>query len=307
MAHDNYHSRKTWELTAYEIFRKPQLIRAHDTPVGIKPRSLHSELMCPICLDLLQNTHTTKECLHRFCCECITTALRSGNKECPTCRKKLVSRRSLRPDPNFDKLISQIYPNRDSMQSVHQVAYEAMMSHANSTKAHFQSVEEGLQHQSIMRNQRPKKNDFKSELGDDMQHTNIKEEIEHEPHHMNTANVEEEQKDDSDGQVTVELKAHPEQNGYTATRRFKVEQIATVGHISKYLTEKITHDPALRKYVSSDVYNLFVKVKRENTYTKAEPNVSLREVRHSMQLKSPHLTLYYLCESSEETPDNQNL
>ena len=32
----------------------------------------------------------------RFCHECITTALRAGNKECPTCRKKLVSRRSLR-------------------------------------------------------------------------------------------------------------------------------------------------------------------------------------------------------------------
>lgn len=49
---------------------------------------------------------TTKECLHRFCSDCIITALRSGNKECPTCRKKLVSKRSLRPDPNFDYLIS---------------------------------------------------------------------------------------------------------------------------------------------------------------------------------------------------------
>lgn len=29
-----------------------------------------------------------------------------SNKECPTCRKKLVSKRSLRPDPNFDALIS---------------------------------------------------------------------------------------------------------------------------------------------------------------------------------------------------------
>jgi len=305
MAHDNYHSRKTWELTAYEIFRKPQLIRAHDTPVGIKPRSLHSELMCPICLDLLQNTHTTKECLHRFCCECITTALRSGNKECPTCRKKLVSRRSLRPDPNFDKLISQIYPNRDSMQSVHEVAYQAMMSQNNSTNAHFQSVEEGLQHQSIMRNQRPKKNDFKNELGEELQHSSIKKEID--THHMNAANVEEEQKDDYDGQVTVELKAHPEQSGYTATRRFKVEQIATVGHISKYLSEKITHDPALSKHSSPDVYNLYVKVKRENLYKKAEPSVSLREVRQSLQLKSPYLTLYFLCETSEDTPMDQDL
>ena len=30
------------------------------------------------------------------------------NKECPTCRKKLVSKRSLRPDPNFDALIAKV-------------------------------------------------------------------------------------------------------------------------------------------------------------------------------------------------------
>ena len=56
-----------------------------------------------------------------------------SNKECPTCRKKLVSKRSLRADPNFDKLIAkvrinselsmhfiplcslQIYPNREEL------------------------------------------------------------------------------------------------------------------------------------------------------------------------------------------------
>ena len=31
-----------------------------------------------------------------------------SNKECPTCRKKLISKRSLRPDPNFDALISKV-------------------------------------------------------------------------------------------------------------------------------------------------------------------------------------------------------
>ena len=36
-----------------------------------------------------------------------------GNKECPTCRKKLVSRRSLRPDPNFDALLAKIFPDRE--------------------------------------------------------------------------------------------------------------------------------------------------------------------------------------------------
>ena len=35
-----------------------------------------------------------------------------GNKECPTCRKKLVSKRSLRPDPNFDQLVAKLFPDK---------------------------------------------------------------------------------------------------------------------------------------------------------------------------------------------------
>lgn len=102
-----------WQLSLYEKMRKPQEIIINNDEIAVSPRSLHSELMCPICLDLLKNTMTTKECLHRFCSECITTALRNGNKECPSCRKKLVSKRSLRADPNFDDLISKIYPSRE--------------------------------------------------------------------------------------------------------------------------------------------------------------------------------------------------
>lgn len=75
-----------------------------------------------------------------------------SNKECPTCRKKLVSKRSLRPDPNFDALISkvtlttgninfccitnqlimnvllflQIYPNREELQQVCKKEYSCV-------------------------------------------------------------------------------------------------------------------------------------------------------------------------------------
>ena len=35
-----------------------------------------------------------------------------SNKECPTCRKKLVSKRSLRADPNFDALIAKVKPSQ---------------------------------------------------------------------------------------------------------------------------------------------------------------------------------------------------
>ncbi|XP_075249045.1 uncharacterized protein LOC142341748 [Convolutriloba macropyga] len=105
---------KTWELSLYELQRRPQEAVTDETEIKINPRILHSELMCPICLDVMSNTMTTKECLHRFCSECIITALRNGNKECPTCRNKLVSKRSLRRDPNFDALISKICPSSNN-------------------------------------------------------------------------------------------------------------------------------------------------------------------------------------------------
>ena len=95
-------------MSLYELHRKPHEVVTDQTVIGVSPRALHSELMCPICLDLMKNTHTTKEvsdystqqmriyyiiivthdivfinalsvqCLHRFCQECIITALRSG-------------------------------------------------------------------------------------------------------------------------------------------------------------------------------------------------------------------------------------
>ena len=136
-------SNKTWRLTLYEQNRTPQQIITDDTEIKVSPRSLHSELMCPICLDMLKNTMTTKECLHRFCQECITTALRSGNKECPTCRKKLVSRRSLRADPTFDALIAKIYPNRAEYEA-HQERVLAKMNKHHSTDALMNSIEEGM-------------------------------------------------------------------------------------------------------------------------------------------------------------------
>lgn len=102
----------TWDLTPYEQQRKPHEL-LHDEELLISPKSLQSELTCPICLDLLRNTRTTKECLHRFCCDCIETALRSGNKECPTCRKKLISKRCLRRDQNIDALIAKLFPVRN--------------------------------------------------------------------------------------------------------------------------------------------------------------------------------------------------
>lgn len=147
---------KTWELSLYELHRTPQEAITDNTEIAVSPRSLHSELMCPICLDMLKKTMTTKECLHRFCSDCIITALRSGNKECPTCRKKLVSKRSLRPDPNFDLLISKIYPSRDEYEA-HQVKVLEKLHKSHSQAALMNSINEGIKLQTQNRLQRSKK------------------------------------------------------------------------------------------------------------------------------------------------------
>ena len=154
---------KTWELSLYELQRTPQEAITDNTEIAVSPRSLHSELMCPICLDMLKNTMTTKECLHRFCQECIITALRSGNKECPTCRKKLVSKRSLRPDPNFDSLIAKIYPSRDEYEAHQERVLEKLKKHHNAN-AFSHSIEEGLRLQALNRAQRVRKQNSDTSL-----------------------------------------------------------------------------------------------------------------------------------------------
>lgn len=156
---------KTWDLSLYELNRTPQAAITDNSEIAVSPRSLHSELMCPICLDMLKKTMTTKECLHRFCSDCIITALRSGNKECPTCRKKLVSKRSLRNDPNFDLLISKIYPSREEYEA-HQERVLAKFNQSHSQASMVNSITEGIKLQSQNRPNRSRKmNEFENGVG----------------------------------------------------------------------------------------------------------------------------------------------
>lgn len=144
---------KTLELSDYDVQRRPHKAITDSSEIRISTRLLSAELCCPICLDLLTTTMTTKECLHRFCSECITTALLRGNKECPTCRKKLVSKRSLRPDPNFDALINKIWPDRQIYEQMQQKAMD-MFHQQNNVEALQKSIEAGMKAQAANRRQR---------------------------------------------------------------------------------------------------------------------------------------------------------
>ncbi|XP_023276548.1 E3 ubiquitin-protein ligase RING2-A-like isoform X2 [Seriola lalandi dorsalis] len=269
---------KTWELSLYELHRSPQEAIMDGTEVAVSPRSLHSELMCPICLDMLKNTMTTKECLHRFCSDCIVTALRSGNKECPTCRKKLVSRRSLRRDSNFDALISKIYPSRDEYEA-HQRRVLDRLNRLHNKEALSSSIEEGLRQQARYRNHRVKKPTQESDNttfsggednGDARSHLSHDSAPSHTPHPCGQTPSEAgpsrkrpRVSDDGSGpeadsgsptpplrrhkegpasEIELVFRPHPQlvhAQDYNQTRYVKTTANATVDHLSKYLALRI--------------------------------------------------------------------
>jgi E3 ubiquitin-protein ligase RNF1/2 len=74
----------------------------------------------------------------------------------------LVSKRSLRPDPNFDLLISKIYPSRDEYEA-HQERVLAKLNKSHSQAALVTSITEGIKLQSQNRPQRSRKNVNESE------------------------------------------------------------------------------------------------------------------------------------------------
>ena len=109
--------RKTWELSLYNLqWTSQEAIRDS--------------------LNMLKTTMTTKDCLHRFCADRVTTTHRSGGKEYPTHQKKLVSKRSLRSDPNCDVLISKIYPSHDEYEA-HQ---ERLLARISKHSTHKDSI-----------------------------------------------------------------------------------------------------------------------------------------------------------------------
>lgn len=81
---------------------------------------LYSDFNCLICFRILQRTMVVKDCLHRFCGECIEKCVRIGLRECPQCRLHIASRRSLRSDSIMDTLTFRLFPDAGEFERKHQ-------------------------------------------------------------------------------------------------------------------------------------------------------------------------------------------
>ncbi|ETV70937.1 hypothetical protein H257_13679 [Aphanomyces astaci] len=117
------------ELTLYDMFRQPRPLAT--TPLTVPPTLLQSEMQCPVCLGIVRNATVIKSCLHRFCDKCLNECLRSGIKECPSCRAVIGPKRSsLRRDETFDKLVATIYPDLER----YEAAEDERIASANTPK-----------------------------------------------------------------------------------------------------------------------------------------------------------------------------
>ena len=139
-------------LTLYDVHRKPRsVITDTNARIRMPLKALNAEFQCPICLGYMKKCAIVMECLHRFCGECVQKCLRLGKKECPTCRIHIPSRRSLRPDPNFDKLIQKNYGNIDVLEKVEEHEIKTLNKLKNMNNAYAESCKLGIMQQAISR------------------------------------------------------------------------------------------------------------------------------------------------------------
>lgn len=140
------------DCTLYDLYRQPRAPVTDPSATKTLPvRVLNAELTCPICLCVIQSTMVVMECLHRFCGDCIQKCLRVGNKECPSCRIHIPSKRSLRRDENFDALIRKIYPDLAKFEREEAKLIEEINRTRHYNNALTESAKAGAENQEKLR------------------------------------------------------------------------------------------------------------------------------------------------------------
>ncbi|CEG41141.1 zinc finger domain containing protein [Plasmopara halstedii] len=146
------------DCTLFEIYRQPRApITDPNATRTLSIRQLNADLTCPICLGIIKMAMVVMECLHRFCSDCISTAIRQSKRECPSCRIHIPSKRSLRPDTNFDALICKIYPNLAEFERNEDQIIEQINRSRHFNNAYTESTRMGVLSQAATRRQGRKK------------------------------------------------------------------------------------------------------------------------------------------------------
>lgn len=95
-------------LTLYDIHRRPRRVPSGRWHCSSSIQQVWHAFRCVICWSTLRNPKLVRECLHRFCEDCIEKSLRMGRNECPVCRVFVPSKRNLASDEGCEVLIENV-------------------------------------------------------------------------------------------------------------------------------------------------------------------------------------------------------
>ncbi|CAK4117736.1 unnamed protein product [Aphanomyces euteiches] len=112
--YDEFRLAAGYDVNLYDICREPRA--PLETTLHIPASSLDEELHCPICTGIICEAQVITACLHRFCTVCIHRHIHNKGKNtvCPVCNTPFTTRRALRPDETFDKLVKMVYGDVDA-------------------------------------------------------------------------------------------------------------------------------------------------------------------------------------------------
>eukprot|EP01147_Barroeca_monosierra_P004867 gene4867-6888_t len=127
-----------FELSDYEKTRVPHEPKTDNDRVTIAWSSIADHMKCPVCLNIIADTMTTDR------------SLRHNKKECPTCRQPCASKRALRRDTDFDRLIKIMFPDPSILERYQDQMIERLHRTTN-MRALAQSVQEGMEQQALQR------------------------------------------------------------------------------------------------------------------------------------------------------------
>uniref|UniRef100_A0A7S1YM11 RING-type E3 ubiquitin transferase n=1 Tax=Grammatophora oceanica TaxID=210454 RepID=A0A7S1YM11_9STRA len=234
-------------LTLFDLHRCPRA-KAKDSDsfrLSIPLKTLNEEFTCPICLGYMRKTSMVMECLHRFCEECIQKCLRIGKKECPSCRIKIPTRRSLRPDTKFDAIVSCILGPLEELEKEEEREAErakekhklyaatrkrGMMDQASSVAAQRGRGKKAARTTAATANASAADGDEAKEDDEEvvLERRSTAQPIEMEPSPL----------------VAIELRRHPQEHRVERIMRplLKVHGNMTIGILKKFISSKLSYD-----------------------------------------------------------------
>eukprot|EP01147_Barroeca_monosierra_P008768 gene8766-1147_t len=136
------------------------------TLVRVSMNHFNEEIICPICLGIMQDTWTMMAVQHMDFAtsqlsvfsniipmskrEMHVCLLKPRKKECPTCRAPCKSRRSLRPDKEFDAIIAVVYPSAQIYEEQQMALYRKIRARSN-LQSMFQTMAASIRQQAFSR------------------------------------------------------------------------------------------------------------------------------------------------------------